>query len=138
MKIAKVRDLKYEEGSAVLEFILLAIPLFLPIIFYLGQLGSLSAGEIKSRSLVREIVRAYVSADNENSARERSSIVMNYAANVLDFSAKEISTFEVNFSCSNNPCFSSGGRVRAIFSFQPEGMGHKVQASAEEYISPWQ
>lgn len=138
MRMSKRGNVNNEDGSAVLEFVLLAIPLFLPIIFYLGQFGSLSSGEIKARSLVREMVRAFVSADDENSARERSSIVMNYAANVLDFSAKEISTFSVDFSCSSHPCFSAGGRVRATFRFQPDGVDRRVQVSAEEYISPWQ
>ena len=138
MKMHHRVAIRNEDGSAVLEFILLAIPLFLPVIFYLVQFASLSSGEIKGRSLVREIVRAYVAADDETSAQERSTIVMNFGANRLNFSVKEISTFEIAFSCSHHPCFAAGGRVRAIFSFQPDGVDHKVRASAEEYISPWQ
>jgi hypothetical protein len=134
IRLADRRD----KGSAVIEFVLLAIPLFLPLILYSVQFASLSSGEIKARSLVREIVRAYVSADNENSARGKSAIVMNFGANRLNFSNKEISTFHLEFSCSNEPCFSTGGRVRATLEFEPDGIGRKVRVSAEEYVSPWQ
>ena len=132
-----LRD-KSESGSAILEFILLAVPLFLPIIFFVAQFGSLSAGEIKARSLAREMVRAYVSSENEKSARENSAQVLDFGSIGLNFSNAERATFDVNFTCSNTPCFSEGGRVRINFTFRPDGAGHKVEVSAEEYVSPWQ
>ncbi|MCX6430073.1 MAG: pilus assembly protein [Actinobacteria bacterium] len=127
-----------ESGSAIVEFILLAVPLFLPIIYFVAQFGSLSAGEIKARSLAREIVRAYVSSENEESARERTARLIDFGTVRLNFSSNEISTFNVNFTCSKSPCFSDGGRVRVNLAFRPDGASHKVRVSAEEYVSPWQ
>ena len=47
-----------------MEFVILAIPLFLPILIYISQFADVSAKEINGRNLVREVVRAYVTSED--------------------------------------------------------------------------
>jgi hypothetical protein len=138
MKLSHLFKDEREEGSAIVEFILLAVPLFLTIIIFVSQFGSLSAGEIRARSLAREMVRAFVASESESSAREKSAIVMRFGAERLGFSSNEISTFDAEFICSHHPCFTEGGRVRVSITFRPDGVERDIRVSAEEYISPWQ
>ena len=52
-----LRKLKNESGSAVVEFVALALPLFVPVIIFLSQFAGLSNDEFMVRTLARETVR---------------------------------------------------------------------------------
>jgi hypothetical protein len=125
-------------GSASVEFVILAIPLFLPIFIYLTQFAALSNSEIKARSLVRQIVRAYVASESMDDARSRAELVLNYGAERLGFSASEISSMRLTFSCAADPCLTPGARVRATLNLDAPSTNRSVQVSAQEYVSPWQ
>jgi Flp pilus assembly protein TadG len=62
-----------EEGGAIVEFVILAIPLFIPIFIYLNSFSSISANETIARSMAREVLRVYVISENEGAARDLSS-----------------------------------------------------------------
>ena len=48
-----LRKLKNESGSAVVEFVALALPLFVPVIIFLSQFAALSNDEFIVRTLAR-------------------------------------------------------------------------------------
>lgn len=127
-----------ESGSAAVEFVILAIPLFLPIIIYLTQFAEVSNVETKARSLVREVVRAYVASENANSAEESANLLLGYGAERLGFSENEIAGMRMTFVCSANPCLTPGGRVRGDLHFDLPITHRQVRVSAQEYVSPWQ
>lgn len=127
-----------ETGSAAVEFVILAIPLFLPICIYLSQFAEVSGMEMKARSLVREVVRAYVSSENLASAEQRADIVLRYGADRLGFTASDIASMRLSFSCSANPCLTPGERVRADLQLDLPSTHRRVHVSAQEYVSPWQ
>lgn len=129
---------KQDMGSASVEFVILAIPLFLPLFLYLTQFADLSNSEIQARSLVRQIVRAYVSSQSLDGARSRADIVLNYGANRMGFSSAEISAMRVTFSCSADPCLTPGARVRGTLTIASPRSHRVVEVSAQEYVSPWQ
>ena len=56
--------IREDHGSAIVEFVALAIPLFIPIFIYLNQFASLSGNEEIVRVLAREGLRAYVASDS--------------------------------------------------------------------------
>lgn len=127
-----------EDGSASVEFVLLAIPLFIPILIFLAQFENLSSSELIARSLVRESLRAFVTADNPLSASNRAKQVLESGAKAQGFSRVEIDSLDLNFQCSEIPCLSPGGRVRATLKFRIGNQNREVVSQAEEYISPWQ
>jgi hypothetical protein len=127
-----------DTGSAAVEFVILAIPLFLPIFIFLTQFAELSNTEIESRSLIRQTVRAYVSSQSLDDARSRAEIVLNYGAGRLGFSQSEISDMRLSFSCSADPCLTPGARVRGNLTLRSQASHRMVRVSAQEYVSPWQ
>lgn len=129
---------KHETGSASVEFVILAVPLFLPIFIYLTQFAELSNSEIRARSLVRQIVRAYVVSESIDDARSRADTVLNYGASRMGFSAADIASMRLTFSCSANPCLTPGARVRGTLILEAPTSHRSVQVSAQEYVSPWQ
>lgn len=127
-----------DSGSASVEFVILAIPLFLPIFIYLTQFAELSNSEINARSLVRQVVRAYVASESIDDAQSRANVVLNYGGERLGFRSAEIASMRLTFICSANPCLTPGARVRGTLTLDAPGSHRSVQVSAQEYVSPWQ
>jgi hypothetical protein len=132
--IAKLRD---ESGSAIVEFVALAIPLFIPVFIYLNSFASVSGNEAVIRVMAREGVRAYAASDSDYSGRIVSEQAIDLIAQHLGLTPKEIETINVNFECSRLPCLSANSRIRLTISFMDSRSHRTIEASAQENISPW-
>ena len=127
-----------ENGSASVEFVALAIPLFVPILIFINNFSELSSSEILARNLVRESLRAYVTSDNPLFADFRAEETLRIAARESGLSQDQISSMNLSFNCSQIPCLSPGGRVQATLKMRLHSQSREVSAQAIEYISPWQ
>lgn len=127
-----------ETGGASVEFVVLAIPLFLPIFIFLTHFASLSDSELKARSLVRQVVRAYVASQSIDDAQQRTSFVLNFGARQMRMREEEIASMHLTFTCSADPCLTPGARVRADLTLDSSTLHRSVRVSAQEYVSPWQ
>ncbi len=130
-------SLRDESGSAVVEFVALAIPLFIPIFIYLNSFASLSGNEAVIRTLAREGVRAYVASDNDYAGRVVSQQAVQLIAKHLGLSEEELQTLSATYECSRLPCLSANSRIRLTISYVDSQTQRRVQASAQENISPW-
>jgi len=137
-KLRKREKTEGQSGSAAVEFVLLAVPLFLPIFFYITQFAEVSGKEMNARSLVREVVRAYVASENLEAAEQRANVVLQYGGERLGFSQNELSSMALTFSCSSLNCLTPGERVRADIRLKLSISNRAVHVSAQEYVSPWQ
>lgn len=126
-----------ESGSAIVEFVILAIPLFIPIFIYLNLFASVSGNEAIVRTLAREGLRAYVASDTDHAGREVSAQALSVIATELGLTPGEIATLSARYECSDNPCLSPNGRIRITVSYI-DGQSHRtIEASAQEHVSPW-
>jgi Flp pilus assembly protein TadG len=130
----KLRD---ESGSAIVEFVALAIPLFIPIFIYLNSFASVSGNEAVIRVLAREGVRAYASSDNDYAGRVVSEQAVQLIAKHLGLTSAEINSLSVNYECSRLPCLSANSRIRLTISYTDAQSHRTIEASAQENISPW-
>jgi len=128
---------KDDTGSAIVEFVALAIPLFIPIFIYLNNFASVSGNEEIVRVLAREGLRAYVASDSDHSGREVSAQALSVIGQHLGLTAREIQTLSAKYECTNNPCLSSNGRIRLTVSYIDEQSHRTIEASAQEHVSPW-
>lgn len=138
LRKAKLANATVESGSATVEFVLLAVPLFLPVFIYLTQFAEVSNGEMSARTLVREVVRAYATSENLGAAEQQANAVLQYGADRLGFTRSEIASMELTFTCSSFSCLKPGERVRADLRLQLPLSHREVHVSAQEYVSPWQ
>jgi len=132
-----ISRLKSDSGSAVVEFVALAIPLFLPIFIYLNHFSSVSANEEIARSMAREVLRVYVLSEDDSTARDLSGKATNLLAQQWLLTDLEIASLRTRLECSLSPCLSSNGRIKLTISFTDEQTGRIVSASSQEHLSPW-
>jgi len=132
--LAKLKD---ESGSAVVEFVALAIPLFIPVFIYLNGFTSVSGNESVVRTLAREGVRAYVASDNDYAGRATSQQAVQLIAKHLGLTNREMDSLSVRYDCSRLPCLSANSRIRLTITYVDEQSHRTIEASAQENISPW-
>ena len=132
-----LRSLKSETGSATVEFVALAIPLFIPIFIYLNHFSSVSVNEEIARSMAREVLRVYVISENDDAARNLSGKATQLLARQWNLTESEIASLRTHMDCSRFPCLTADGRIKLTISFTDEETGRLVTASAQEHLSPW-
>lgn len=126
-----------DSGSAIVEFVALAIPLFIPIFIYLNHFSSVSGNEEIARAMAREVLRVYVISENDFAAQDLSTRAARLLAEQWDLSDLEISSLRNSLECSANPCLSANGRVKLTVTFTDDATGRNISASAQEHLSPW-
>ena len=131
------RVFKSETGSATVEFVALAIPLFIPIFIYLNHFSSVSANEEIARSMAREILRVYVISENDDAAKDLSGKATQLLARQWHLTDSEVASLRTRMDCSRFPCLTADGRIKLTISFTDEQTGRFVSASAQEHLSPW-
>ena len=129
--------LRCERGSATVEFVALALPLFVPIIFFLYQFASVSSQEEIARTLAREGARAFVTSSNQSSAVAAMNAVIFRAGRELGLKEDEFERIAINLECSSSPCYSPNGKIVVTVHFGAYKEFRAVTASAQEYVSPW-
>ncbi|CAB4776286.1 unannotated protein [freshwater metagenome] len=129
--------IKNEDGSASVEFVALALPLFIPLIIFLQQFAGVSAEEEFARTLAREGARAYVSTSSSESAEEMMNKVIMVAGEKLGLTAEQFGRMAIGLQCSSSPCHSPNGKVQVTIHFSATANSRAVTASSQEYFSPW-
>jgi Flp pilus assembly protein TadG len=131
-------SLRRQEGSASVEFIVLALPLFIPILIFLGQFSSVNSHEMALQTLARESLRSYIESSNDESGEALIREVIEVGGKNLGLSQQEVSAIDVDVKCSKSPCHLPNGRVRITLTMDASMThGRTVDAAAQAYFSPW-
>jgi hypothetical protein len=123
-----------EEGSAIVEFVILALPLFIPLFIYLNQYAVTSDAQGSLRTLSREMARGFVTSENDVVAERVTFEIFSKGAEVLGFS-DELSSGSLTFSfeCKINPCISPNNEI--VITLKSTKSGTSI--STVEFVSPW-
>jgi hypothetical protein len=96
-------------GSAIIEFVFLAVLMLVPIVYLIVALSRLQAGALAVEQGVREGGRAFVTAPDDAHAGARARIAAALAYADQGFAAPGPDQLAV--ACSASPCLSANGRV---------------------------
>ena len=136
--VHKLRDkLNSESGNAIVEFVALAIPLFIPVFIYLNYFSGVSVNQEIARSMAREILRVYVISDGDSAARELSGRATQLLARQWNLTDSEVASLRTKMDCTTSPCLSANGRIKLTLTFTDEETGRSISSSAQEHLSPW-
>ena len=137
LTILSLRKLRDESGSAVLEFVALALPLFVPVIIFLSTFASSSNDEFIVRTLARESVRAYILSNNDLSATINARKAMNIGARELGLDPERIRDLKLAIDCAGIFCISPDNKVEATITLRSKDGKRTSTATARETVSPW-
>ena len=126
-----------ERGSASVEFVALAIPLFIPLFIFMNDFASVSDAQGSLRTLAREAARGFVTSPNDEVAYSVANEIVTKGGEILGYSnAVGNGELEMQISCSDRPCISPNSSIRIRLTRKEDGSPF-VSASAIEYVSPW-
>ena len=135
--MVRFRNLKDESGSAVLEFVALALPLFVPVIIFLSSFATASNDEFIVRTLARETVRAYILSNNDLSATINARNTMQTGARELGLDPKRIDDLHFSIDCAGIFCISPDNKVEVTITLKSKDGKRVSSATARETVSPW-
>ena len=129
-----VQKLKCQKGGAIVEFVALALPLFIPIFIYLNQYGQISDTESSLRTLAREMSRAVVTSENDEVAERVAAEIFIKGGAALGLE-REIVNGDIQYflQCSNRPCIGPDNQIE--IRIRSQSLSRTI--SAVEYVSPW-
>jgi Flp pilus assembly protein TadG len=98
-----------ESGSAIIEFIFLAVLMLVPVVYLIAALGRIQAGALAVEQGAREAGRVFVTAPDvgTGTARARSSAMLAYR----DQGFAAPGSGQLTISCSSTPCLTPDARV---------------------------
>ena len=127
-----MRFIRENRGSASLEFVLLAIPLFLPIFIFMNFFAESTDTQTSLRTLAREAARTYVTSKSDEIAAEVMSQVIFEGSSALGYSH----SIRYWVRCSQSPCINPNGRVAVTIVARLQN-SKSIEVTAIEYVSPW-
>jgi hypothetical protein len=130
-------QIRSEDGSAIVEFVLLALPLFLPIILFMGSFADVSDKEAIARTLARESIRGFVLSHGDISAYSSAHQIATQGALALGLDENEISSMNISIKCFSWPCITPRNRISLTVTFRSDQGHREIRATAEELLSPW-
>jgi len=98
-----------DDGSAVVEFVVLGVLLLVPVVYLVLALGRLQAGAFAVEGAAREAGRAFVTADEEASGRRRAEQAAAVAFADQGFGADAVRS--VSLTCGGGDCLAPDQRV---------------------------
>jgi hypothetical protein len=97
-----------ERGSALVEFVFLAVLLMVPLFYLVMTLSRIQAGAYAASTAAREAGRAFVTASEPATAEQRAVAAARIAFEDQDFGADEA---QLAMRCDGAPCLRPDGRV---------------------------
>jgi Flp pilus assembly protein TadG len=96
-----------EQGSAVVEFVVLGVLLLIPLVYLVMMLARVQAGSYAVSQAAREAGRAFVTADADGSAaaRAKAAARVAFADHAFEDSGR------VTIACDGTPCLRPDGQV---------------------------
>jgi TadE-like protein len=98
-----------EEGSALVEFVFLAVVMLVPIVYLIVTLARIQAGTLAVEQASREAGRVFVTAPDPSSGRSRAEFAA--ALSYRDQGFSPPGAGQVTVDCSAASCLAPGSRV---------------------------
>lgn len=109
---ATVPSARDERGSAVVEFVVLAVLMLIPLVYLVLMMARLQAGSYAVSQAAREAGRAFVTAPSAEAAPARAEAAARIA--FLDHAMEDTGRLAV--ACDGSPCLRPDGRVETTAS----------------------
>ena len=124
--------LRGEEGSAIIEFVIYALPLFVPLIIYLTSINQSAQIQYEARNFARQIARAYVTSPSQEFTGARILAVKEV------FITKSFATNpKIEIYCSLSPCLTPTGKVSVTVNLTSIFSGTSASATAIQTVDAW-
>jgi Flp pilus assembly protein TadG len=126
-----------ENGSAIVEFVIFALPLFIPLALYLTSVNQLSTIQSDANNYARQLARVYVTSTSKEDLPARIE-ELNSAFEDSIFSRDKVqSPPQISVECSTDPCLSPNSRVSVNIELTSIDGKVRATARASQSVDAW-
>ena len=130
-------QLNDERGSATTEFVLLALPLFLPALLFFLSLSNSANSEMEASFLARQAVNAFVGGKNDLEAHIRlDALLKEFQKNEMPEKSNE-GIIKYSIRCSDSPCITRGGEVELTLQIEDSANNTSSTSIARSTVDKW-
>lgn len=129
--------LRDEKGSAVVEFVIFALPLFVPLVIYLTSVNQSAQIQYEARNFARQIARVYVTSPSQELTGARIQAVIETFSNSTFRLNKINSSPNIQIQCSSSPCLTPNGKVEVRVTLTSIKSGESAVATAIQTVDAW-
>lgn len=104
-----------ESGSAVLEFIFLALLLLIPVVYLILTVGQIQGASYATVGAADQAARVYASAENEGQGRDRAGQAAMLAVTEYGFDANSL---VLEYVCTDGACLAPGSNITVTVRLQ--------------------
>ena len=122
-----------ESGSAVLEFVMIGLPLFIPLALYLNTVQSTAQGLSDLNNAARQVARAFITSPSEALAPVRANEVLALYENQILPTHGKRSRLSMSIQCEAEPCLTPDAKVTIEITESPSGR----TAHATQVVDAW-
>ncbi len=134
----KAALLRSEQGSASVELVVFALPLFVPLILLATHLTTVSASKIELSHLARTSLRAFSTAESTSLGHARINQVLGLAESrkrdLESSGLSQLGRFSYRLECQRIPCIQPLNRLRLTLTDKVVGSEISVTTSTDQWI----
>ncbi|CAB4706884.1 MAG: hypothetical protein F2672_04625 [Actinobacteria bacterium] len=133
----KPKIVEDETGSAIIEFIILALPLFVPLVIFLSSTNESAQIQYEARNFARQVARVYVTSPSQDLTGSRIAALVDafakssFVVNKIDLPPK------IQIQCSLSPCLSPNGRIEIEVELTSSINQISATAKASQTVDAW-
>ena len=130
-------EISDERGSATTEFVLLALPLFLPALLFFLSISNSANSEMEASFLARQAVNAFVGGKNDFEAHMRvDALLKEFQKNEMADKSNE-GLIKYSIRCSDFPCIIRGGEVELTLQIEDSANNTSSTSIARSTVDKW-
>lgn len=130
-------EINDERGSATTEFVLLALPLFLPALLFFLSLSNSANSEMEASFLARQAVNTFVGGKNDLEAHIRvDALLKEFQKNEMADKSNE-GIIKYSIRCSDFPCITRGGEVELTLQIEDSANNTSSTSIARSTVDKW-
>lgn len=129
--------MKEQTGSAIIEFLVVAIPLFVPLVWFITSATGIGVTTYDAAQYARNLLRVYVTTPSAESLQSRLNVVTNEYREYF-FPRDQLIDFPTySVSCDQNPCLVPGGKVSITVNYHQRNKVAISSATSAGYVDRW-
>jgi len=129
--------IRKEDGSAIIEFVIYALPLFVPLVIYLTSINQGAQLQYEARNFARQLARAYVTSPNAQFTEARILAVKEVFVSSTFATNKISPNPSIEITCSLNPCLTPNGKIKISVGLTSLTSGNFASATAIQTVDAW-
>ena len=140
MAPSKLRFSEEQRGSATSEFVLLALPLFVPALIFFASISQVSRAEMEGSMLAREALKAFTTGQDDREGHLRVRLLLNQYGELSTRGANPGSSREsgvaINDDINSNQGNSKGAESRNSELTRSSRIEYSLRCSTSPCILP--